>query len=387
MSAGGPRPLRILLLYETLFPDSMGGVEVRNHELARALAARGHAVTLAGFCNREPAPPPGVRIRSLGPLLDLYSVGRRSARHALRLARAALRVDLSDYDVIESASVPFAHLPPLAARCAARGIPLLVTWYEFWGRHWGNYVPDARALAYQAVERLVARLGTTALYTSELTGGRLRAVRRGHSAPLACGVDAKRIAAAGAHAQPGPPLVFVGRLIEHKRLDLLLRAVARLRPRADAPVLLTVLGDGPDRARFVARVAELGLANRVRHLIRLDDSDAVYAELAGAKIAVQPSAREGFGLFPLEALAAGLPVVHCTSSESAVGEIVRDWTEGFAVAPDPAALAAAIDRLLDDDALRATLGAGARLRAAGYDWSRIAARFEELARATPAARG
>jgi len=383
MSAGvAPCPLRILFLYETLYPDFMGGVEVRNHELARALAARGHRVTLAGFSNSEPSTPPGVQGLLLGPRLDLYAGRRRSIAHALRLARAVIRLDLDAYDVIETASVPFAHLPPLAARCAALGKPLLVTWYEHWGRYWRSYAGKGLGLVYQTIEALSARLGTAVLFTSELTGRRLRAARRRRGVEsLGCGVDFERASrAVEASARSGPPLVFVGRLMPHKRLDLLLQAVAKLRPRTDGCALLTILGDGPDRERLERLVMDLGVSDRVRLVRRLETSDDVYALLASARVAVQPSAREGFGLFPLEALAAGLPVVSCASPDSAVGELVRDGVEGIAVPADRDALAAALERLLDDEATLTRMSHSARQRAAEFDWAKIAARFEDLAR-------
>ena len=97
-----------------------------------------------------------------------------------------------------------------------------------------------------------------------------------------------------------------------------------------------------------------------------------------AQIAVQPSAREGFGLFAVESLAAGLPVVHCESPDSAIGELVRTGREGVATPPDPAALAQALDRLLSDPAERARLRAAALARAEDFDWGPLAARFEDL---------
>jgi glycosyltransferase involved in cell wall biosynthesis len=197
---------------------------------------------------------------------------------------------------------------------------------------------------------------------------------------LPCGVDVARVAHAAtlsAHAPPGPPLIFVGRLIRHKRLDLLVRAVSLLAADRNPGPLLTLLGDGPERERLEALVTELGLAERVRFIRRVETSDEVYRELSRSRIAVQPSAREGFGLFPLEALAAGRPVVHVRSEESAVGELVREDIEGEGVAAEPESLAHALRALLADDARWERLSRNARLRAAQFDWARLADRFEE----------
>jgi len=385
------RTLRILIFYQTLYPDFIGGLELRNFELARALSMRGHEVTLAGFSASSIAPPPNVRLIRLGPPRRLYaSSGRRSLAQALRLSWAALRLDLRSYDLVETASVPFAHLLPLAARCALLGKPLFVTWYEYWGRYWLDYAGAVPGLLYLGLERILAQLGTIALVTSNLTGERLRSARlRGRIERLDCGVNFERVTRAVEVARhvPSPDalsFISVGRLMEHKRLDLLLWAVAQMPRVPGNSGLLTILGDGPDRERLVRMTKNLDLEDRVRFVRRVETSDEVYGMLAAARAAVQPSAREGFGLFPLEALAAGLPVVYCESPDSAVGELVRDGVEGICVPADSDALAERLAALLHDEVERARLGANARRRAAQFDWARIAERFEEMGRSAVA---
>jgi glycosyltransferase involved in cell wall biosynthesis len=375
--------LRLLLLNEAVYPDFVGGVETRNAGLAQALARRGHEVTLAGFCGPLSDNPPRLRVRSLGPSPRLYNAnGRRSTRQALRFARGVSTLDLTPFDVVETANMPYVHLVPLAARCARRGKPLLVTWYEYWGPYWPSYVGRVAAPAYRLFEWITAHLGAAALATSRLTQARLQARRHGRIELLPCGIDVARVAraaAAGTEARQ-PPLVFAGRLLTHKRLDVLLEAVAGLAATPGMPggPLLTIFGEGPDRARLESLAATLGVAARVRFRGHVAASDEVWQALGGARIAVQPSAREGFGLFPLEAMAAGVPVVHCASSESAVAELVRHGIDGLATAPDPGALGAALVALLHDEPRRRALGTAACTRAAAYDHSVIAERFEAL---------
>lgn len=196
-------------------------------------------------------------------------------------------------------------------------------------------------------------------------------------------VDRIRAATAAAHVG-GPPLIYAGRLIPDKRVDLLLQAVRRLEDqgvgrRLRAP-LLTVVGDGPDRPRLESLAVELGISGAVVFRGRLPLASDVWHEIGRARVAVQPSSREGFGLFPLEAMAAGLPVVYCDSPESAVGELVRHGREGVRSHPEPEALAAVLSQLLDPRAARrrAALGRAAATRAEMYAWDSVAARLEEL---------
>lgn len=373
-----PRRRRLLLFYDCLYPESVGGIEHRNAELARALAARGHQVTLAGFTAGPGREENGVEVRPIGLPSASQGAARRRARDALRLAAAACRIDLAPYDVVETASTPFAHLFPLALRCRLRRQPLIVTWHEYWGPYWRGVAGGAWR-GFALAEWLGAQLGTTALAVSELTAARLRARRRGGEPvvlPNGVPLDAIRAAAAAAKAG-GPPLINAGRLRADKRLDLLLEAVARLAPRHPGP-LLTLIGDGPERPRLEQLAGALGIAERVIFRGRLATSREVWSEMGRAQIAVQPSAREGFGLFALESLAAGLPVVYCESPDSAVSELVRTGREGLATPPDPAALAQALERLLSDPAELARRRAAARQRAEHFDWGPLAARFESL---------
>jgi glycosyltransferase involved in cell wall biosynthesis len=382
MSAAPPRPLRILLFYDCIFPESVGGVEHRNHELARALAGRGHRVTLAGFCAAPRSPVPGVEVLPVAPAGRLYSGdGKRSTLASLRLARAAARLDLAPFDVVESANIPYAHLPLLALRCRRRGKPLVVTWHEYWGRYWRHYLGWKWPL-YAAFERATAPLGTRAVAVSRLTAERVRAHRRGEVRVVPNGIPLARIresAAAGraaARASP-PPLVYAGRLLREKRLDLLLAAVRLLGEDRPGP-LLAVLGDGPDRARLERLAGSLGLAGAVLFHGYLPESAGVWRHLGAARLAVQPSSREGFGLFPLEAMAAGLPVVYCESSESALAELVEPGVHGLATAPEPPALAAALASLLADEPRRAQLAANAARHAERFDWAAVAVEMEAV---------
>jgi glycosyltransferase involved in cell wall biosynthesis len=368
--------VRIALVYDCVYPESLGGVEHRNYQLARALGARGHHVTLVGWAGAAGSPAPGVEVLPLpghGPTHD--ASGKRRLAHSLRLARAVLALPLRAFDVVETANIPYAHLVPLAVRCGLAHRPLVVTWYEVWGPYWREYVGAPWPL-FAASEWLAAQLAATAVAVSPLTEGRLRAIRhRGRTLASTIGVPVAAVRAAAAAAVPGPPLVYAGRLIPEKRVDLLLRAVARL-PRGHGP-LLTVVGDGPERETLRRLAAELGIGEAVAFRGFLATPEEVWRELGSARIAVQPSRREGFGMFPLEAMAAGLPVVYCRSSESAVAGIVRDGVEGLEVEPHPEALAAALARLLGDEEDFRRLAEAAARRGAAHDWSEVARAEEE----------
>lgn len=380
------RPLHLLLLYDGVYPETLGGVEMRNFDLARALAARGHTVVLGSLSDGQTGSIDGLEILPVGRPHARYNPGgQRSTREALRMAWGCARVDLGRFDLIETANIPYIHLVPLAWRCRRHRKPLLVTWYEYWGGYWRDYLGPLKWRAYAAIEWCCAQLGDGAVAVSRLTWERVDARRRKRDLGLlSIGIDADTILGRAASAPAGPPLIYAGRLMQEKRVDLLLRALALL-PESIPSValrskpLLTVIGDGPEEASLHALADELGISDVVRFLGRLPEVEDVWHHLGSARVALQPSEREGFGIFALEAMAVGLPVVYCPSPENAMTELVESDVHGLAVEPTPEAFAEAIVRLLTDDAQLERLSQAASRRGLEYAWPNIAEQFETLA--------
>jgi glycosyltransferase involved in cell wall biosynthesis len=158
-------------------------------------------------------------------------------------------------------------------------------------------------------------------------------------------------------AESGPrTLLAVGRLSPEKGFDLLLAAFALAGPRRP-DWTLTIVGEGPLRGALEAQIARLGLEGRVRLPGRTRD---VASCLAAAHAFVLPSRYEGFPNALLEAMACGLPPV-AFDCDSGPAEIVRHGENGLLVpAGDVAALAGALEHLMDSPQERIRLGAHAR---------------------------
>ncbi len=385
------RPLRWLFFYDCIYPDSLGGIEHRNHELARELGGRGHQVVLSGWAEAPSRVHRNVRVAPVARASRRYRArGRRSAIEALALASQVRRIPLDGVDIVETANIPYLHLPVLAWRCRRRRIPLLVTWHEHWGKYWRTHRPPGPSdpgmwRLYATCERLALRFGTRTVAVSRLTADRVEKVRGEPVDVVPNGIPYRQIRSLAANAdEHAPPLVYAGRMITEKRLDLLIEATARLSATAvgrrltgERGALLRLVGSGPAEPGLRVLAERLGLDDCVEFAGRLPGNEDVWRAVAGADVAVQPSAREGFGLFPLEAMAAGVPVVHCESPNSAVPELVRHGREGWAAAPDADELANLLARLLDAPEELAAASRAATRRAAAYDWSLVADRFVE----------
>lgn len=162
--------------------------------------------------------------------------------------------------------------------------------------------------------------------------------------------------------------IQVAALAPHKSQTTLLQAAARA--LGTAPRLrVWIAGEGALREPLLAEHRALGLGDRVRLLGFRDD---VVPLLRAADLFVLTSYLEGLGTSVLDAMAAGLPVV--ATAVGGVPEIVRDEVTGILVPPrDPAALAAAMERLAGDPALRAAMGARGREAARAFGADQTAA--------------
>lgn len=163
-----------------------------------------------------------------------------------------------------------------------------------------------------------------------------------------------------------PYLLAVGEVTRRKGHDVLLRAFARA--DLDGVELVLAGPDGFDAGFRTQLIAELGIADRVDVLGRVDD--ATLASLyAGALALCFPSRAEGFGLPVVEAMGAGLPVV--AGDIDVLREVARE-NALFVKPGDDEALAASLEQIVGDRALRNKLSAGGRERAAAFTWERTA---------------
>jgi glycosyltransferase involved in cell wall biosynthesis len=236
-----------------------------------------------------------------------------------------------------------------------------------YGEHVRRYVAGYRghdddiAIAPQSVE---PELFGRAVTDAEIAAWRAEA---GLAPP------ARPVASEPSRVEDGPLVLFVGRLVPEKGVGVLLDAWRRL--PAGHGATLAVIGDGP-------LAPEVAAAPGVRLLGPLPRERLPVAYAAAQLVAVPsiptPRFREPWGLVCNEALHQATPVVATTAVGAVAGGLVRDGETGLVVPPgDPAALAAALVRLLDDEALRAQLGEAGRAALAGHSFEAMADAFGE----------
>lgn len=160
----------------------------------------------------------------------------------------------------------------------------------------------------------------------------------------------------------GDYLFVVSRLTRLKRIDLVLRALAR--PEA-AGVRCLIGGEGEERGALERIIKEEKLDHRVTLLGRLDDAELVEHLAACRAVAFTPY-DEDYGFVTVEAFASAKPVVTCTDS-GGPAELVRDGVNGHVAEPDAQAVAVAIARVMSGEAAPA-MGAAAAASASAISW-------------------
>ena len=347
--------------------------------MARALAASGHeALVLADHIRGQGLIeldwPAGVVLRRFGGARPLRRLRKGWAAHRA-LTRMPVRAVVAD----SWKSLEVLPRPP---------VPSLVL------AHGSEFPPSPSASKRRRIERALSGAGAIAP-NSAFTEGLLRPYLT-PAAPRPVVVHLPippqpdpppeaRAMVAGLRGE-GPLLLTVARLEPRKGIDAVIRALPSL--AAEHPGLrYAIAGEGEDRARLASLAREVGVAERVRFLGRVDDATKA-ALYAGADLFAMPTRREGasvegYGLVYLEAGWYGLPSLAGRDGGSA--EAVQDGETGLVRnGADPAAVAEALGRLLGDEALRRRLGAAAAARVRrDLGWEAVLPRYLALLGLSP----
>lgn len=343
--------MRVCLIYDCLYPCTIGGAERWYRNVGERLAADGHEVTYLTLRQWERSEPPdvvGVDVVTVGPRLALYTgSGRRRVGppvvfglgvlwHLLRHGRR--------YDVIHTASFPYFSLLAAALTRPLGRFRLIVDWHELWSeQYWREYLGPIGGRIGAAVQRACLRIPQRAFCFAHLTAGRLREQRvRGEVTVLEGeyegGLEPHEPRAAE------PLVVFAGRHIPEKQVPALVPAIEVARERV--PGLRGVIfGDGPERGRVLSEID----ARDLREVVEAPgfvDGATVEETLSRALCMVLPSRREGYGLIVIEAASMGVPSVVVRSPDNAATDLVADGENGFvAGSASSADLGQAIERV------------------------------------------
>jgi glycosyltransferase involved in cell wall biosynthesis len=217
-----------------------------------------------------------------------------------------------------------------------------------------------RRLIHAVDRRLLTRV--TRLFAQSKTI-QARLARTGLSAEVLYPPAPQRAYQCGAY---GDHLFVVSRLTAHKRVDLIVRAIAD--PLA-AGIRCVIAGDGDELPRLRRLSADLGVDDRVTFLGRIDDAMLV-RQLGICRAVCFTPYQEDYGLVTVEAFASARAVITCTDS-GGPAELVTDGVLGFVCEPRPPALAAAMRTLIDDRGRAMAMGEAAHAAGTRLSWPAV----------------
>jgi glycosyltransferase involved in cell wall biosynthesis len=390
-SGGGP--MRICLIYDCLFPYTVGGAERWYRNLAERLVAEGHEVTyltLRQWPRGEPLEiDPRIRVVVAGPRMALYTGPRRRILPPLVFGAGVLWHLLRhgrSYDVVHTCAFPYFSLLAAALARPFGRYGLVVDWFEVWSRqYWRGYLGGVGGRLGELVQWACARVPQRAFCFSQLHAKRLRelglrgpiTVLRGlyvGGQKVACPPRARGaspfaqdprhpVAPPGPEADPlvadptetpsprrargaSPFVLFAGRLIPEKRVTVGVAAVARAAQRIEG-LRGVFYGDGPEREALHVAIAEHDASTFIS-APGFGESEQVDADMSRALCVLLPSEREGYGMVVVEASAHATPAVVVAATDNAAVELVEEGVNGvIASSADPEAIADAIVRVYE----------------------------------------
>jgi len=374
--------MKIAFVYDAVYPWVKGGAEMRIHELGKRLSARGHEVHIFGIKwweGEDIIEYEGMTLHGVCKARNLYVNGRRSISEAIIFAVKlfpALRKE--NFDLIDVSVFPYLSCFTVKAVSTLKKARLVFTWHEVWNDYWYEYLGRA-GLFGQLVEKMVSKLSGNNIAVSGWTKDRLEAlgVPGGRITVIPNGIDLKRISGIkpdSGKAPAGPEnkiydIIFAGRLIKEKNVDLLIKAVAFL--KADFPDLrCCIVGDGPEKAGLVQLAKKTRVCGSVE-FAGFQEYGALIGKIKASKVLVLPSSREGFGMVVIEAFACGVPVVTVRAKYNAAQGLVENGVDGLVVEKEYREIAKAVQKIIEKNSDYKEISEAAIRKAKNYDWEEI----------------
>jgi glycosyltransferase involved in cell wall biosynthesis len=342
------RRLRVVHVFKNYFPPTHGGIEHHIHDVAHGLRDRFDISVLCADAPGRPAADEDDGVRVIRAPATAWISTLPIVPSWPKLLRS-LAPDLVHLHVPNPTGDALFAIAPL-------GVPGVATYHAEITRLRPLTIP------YAALQRRLLGRMNRVITTSDALAATTPHLRTdpGRVSVIPLGIDpaewgdSRPTTALGSR---DPLVLFVGRLVHYKGVDVLIRAMQSVDAR------LFVVGDGSDRTALETLASSGGLSGRIRFTGVVDRDELVdLYHRADAVVLPSTSRAEGFGTVLLEAMACGTPVV---STELGTGTswVNRDGETGFVVrAGDPAALARAIGDLLGSPELRARMGDAGRKR-------------------------
>ncbi|NLV08386.1 glycosyltransferase [Halomicrobium mukohataei] len=364
--------MRIAFVIDSLYPWELGGAHKRVWEIGKRLADN-HDVHVFGmkyWDGPNTIKKDGMTYHGVCEKQELYEDGKRSLTQPLVYSASLFRpLFARDFDVIDCQKSSYFHFFPSKAYSSVSDTALVGTFTEIWGDYWYEYL-GKKGIFGKLIERIALTLPDHIITISEKNVVDLEewGISTSNVTVIPDGIGFEEIDSVPA-AEKSFDVLYAGRLVEHKNVDLLLDAITLLRKTEGQQITCGIIGDGPDMEALQQQAKTNGITDAVEFVGFLEDINDVYGYMKSSDVFVLPSSREGAGLVTLEANACGVPSITTRHENNAATEVVENGVNGYISEMDVDDLAQTIRMALTQSSeLRETSIAYAKQ----YEWDSIA---------------
>jgi glycosyltransferase involved in cell wall biosynthesis len=368
---------KIAFVYDPVYPFVKGGGERRFYELGVRLVKSGYEVhwyCMKYWEGQNTVLLDGIVLHGLCKARPLYTKsGRRSISEALIFGISCFKLLAADFDVIDCCGFPYFSLFPSKLAAILKRKKLFSTWYEVWGKkYWKEYLGIIGIFGFW-IEKLSTKLPNQIIANSKHTAELLKSEFGIKNYIISVnGIDSK-VMKNIRPSKKGADVIYVGRIMEFKNIDLIIEAIALLK-NDGLKLDCLIIGKGPAKPKLQKLSNNLSLGRQVRWVDFLDSSKEVYSYMKASKIFVLPSKREGFGIVAIEANANGTPVLTANYPSNAAKDLIVNGINGYVFEPIAKDLARTLKKAIIN---YRSLSKSSLSLTSEYDWDRL---LQELIR-------
>jgi glycosyltransferase involved in cell wall biosynthesis len=374
--------MKIAFVYDAVYPWVKGGAEKRVYELATRLVKRGHEVHWYSIGwwwpekGKKDILMDGIHLHGVSNPVELYSDDRRSIKEAFifsfKLFKPLMR---ENFDVIDCQGFPFFSCFTAKFHALRGKSKLIITLHEVWNDYWYEYLGKPGIFGV-LVEKTMLSLTENFITVSKKTKKDLRRIRKSEkSIVIPNGIDYEMIRGT-VPSKEEYDLIFAGRLIKEKNVDILINAVSIVGKHIP-DIKCIIIGEGPEKNNLEKLVKKLQIEDNIIFKGFMEGYSDLIGQIKSTKVFVLPSKREGFGIVVIEANACGVPVVVVDQEMNAAKDLVVDGVNGYIADANPVDVAEKIVKsfenkdIMEDKCVEMS---------EEYDWNKIVDSLENVYR-------
>ena len=366
LNIGDILSMKIALCTEIMYP--LYGVERRVYELGMRLPKYGMEVEIYTSTSRD-------RFKKLKIIKVSHTTITNPPKrnyafcidYVFNLFKQLMK---RDYDLVHAEG--HMSLIPCSAAAFMRKKPSVATIHDLYLSHWGKMYKSAASLAGMPFEVASCRMPFDRILTvNSSIKNKMTVILKMNKKKidiLHSGIDTKYIDSIKGNKKDDS-IVYVGRLVPQKNVNMLIRAYASLDPVIRKKHQLKIIGEGSEKPKLEALAKSLGA--KVNFAGKIERHEDVIREVKAASLFVLPSRRESFGITIMESMLSGVPVIS-TATEGPMDHIINGETGFLVGVDDTKELAKSMEGVLTNKNLYNRLSKNGRVYAANHDWENIA---------------